>query len=458
MKVSRREFLGGSVAGSALLLGGCTTPYGHDSSYLTGLIRPENQNTVFHWVDIAIQQVRDQRVAPPRAAYNFAAPMVAGFLAANAITQDYEEPFGVGTGNPKADAEVAYGTAFTIAAAEVFQQPFAIERMAFRNRFPDGEAKSLGIDIGEKVAEHILDLRTNDGSEPSKANFYLDRYQRRTDSLRWRPSGPFYSASPGPAFGTFDRGLFPGHGKIKPWTMKTSDQFRVKNFYDPRSPEFAREYDMVRRWGGADSTIRTPDESEIALFWEDGPWGVTPPGHFLCIAMQVLQDRDLSFIEMARAFALLGMTQADASISAWDSKYHHDVVRPENAIRVRTEKFQNTDPRMIEQSNWNSYIPTPPFPSYTSGHSTFGAAGAEMTALIYGSDNVSFSGQAMDTVLWPTLKGVTRSWTSLSQAAEENGMSRIYGGVHWELDHTQAMLAGRGIARQAFENTFPRKA
>lgn len=458
MDMSRRAFVCSGLAGTALLSSGCASPYGTEASYLTGVVRPENRNPVFHWTDIAMQQVRDQRVAPPRAAYNFALPMAAGFLAANAIEQKYREPYGVGAADPDADPQVAYGVAFGIAAAEAFQQPFVFERMDFMNLFPDGESKSRGVEVGERVARRVLDMRTNDGAEPSRVNYYLDRYQRRADVMRWRPTGPFYSAIPGPAFGTFDRGLFPGHGQIKPWTMNGNAQFRADAFYDPRSPEFAREFDMIRRLGGADSAIRTADQSEIAMFWEDGPWGATPPGHFLCIAMQVLQNRGLSFIETARAFALLGITQCDASISAWDSKYHHDILRPESAIRVRAEKLGNQDPRVALQPDWNSYIPTPPFPSYTSGHSTFGAAGAEMTALIYGSDDVAFSGGAMDTVLWPTLKGVTRRWTSLSQAAEENGLSRLYGGVHWERDHTEAMRAGRGIARHAFANTFPRKA
>ena len=134
-------------------------------------------------------------------------------------------------------------------------------------------------------------MRTDDGSEPSEVNYYLGRYERRTDSLRWRPTGPFYSARPGPAFASFDRCLYPGHGYITPWTMTSGSQFRAPDFHDPASPVFAEEFDTIRRLGGADSAIRTADQSEIALFWEDGPWGITPPGHFIYIAMQLLQDR-----------------------------------------------------------------------------------------------------------------------------------------------------------------------
>ena len=232
----------------------------------------------------------------------------------------------------------------------------------------------------------------------------------------------------------------------------------MSDFYEPESPEFAEEFDTIRRLGGADSPVRTADESEIALFWEDGPRGITPPGHFLYIAMQLLQGRGFSFIELARAFSLIGMTQCDASICAWDNKYHYDILRPESAIRARAPALDNPDPRVVRQPGWRSYIPTPEFPAYTSGHSTFGAAGAEMIALILSRDDIAFSGRSPDEVLWPQLQGVTRHWTSLSDMADENGMSRIYGGVHWDIDNTEALKAGRSIARQAFRSTFPARA
>ena len=464
MRHSRRHFLAaGAAAVSAGALTGCIAPpraatYGHPACYATQIVKPENLNTVFRWTDVALQQVRDQRVLAPRAAYNLGLATAAGFLAANGIVRAYDEPFGVGPGPDGADPEVAYGVAFAAAAAEAFQQPFLFDRMAFLEGIPGSEAKSLGVDWGRAVGRHVIRMRVDDGAEPSEVNYYLGRYRKRDDALRWLPTAPFYGARPGPAFGSFARGLYPGQGQIKPWTMRSGSQFRAVGFHDPASPDFAEEFDMIRRLGGMDSALRTPDEAEIALFWEDGPWGVTPPGHFVCIAMQVLQDRDLSFIEMARAFALIGMTQCDASISAWDSKYHYDIVRPESAIRVRAPEFRNGDPRVAPDPGWLSYIPTPEFPAYTSGHSTFGAAAAELIALVYGRDDVAFSGGSPDAVLWPQLNGVTRHWTSLSHVAEENGMSRLYGGVHWEVDHTAGMKAGRAIARQAFHTTFPARA
>jgi len=460
MQLSRRKVLAGSAAGLAAAgLSGCATAsFGSRSSYLTNIVEPQNHNTVYHWVDIVMQQVRDQRVAPPRAAYNFAGPMVAGFAAANAIIGRYHMPYDFGEAPAGADPEVAYGTAFATAASECFQQPFLWERRAFKSKFADGEAKSLGVKWGRHVGLAINKMRTRDGAEPNKVNYYLGRYPRREDALKWTPTGPSYSANPGPGVESYARGLFPGHGKIKPWTMTSSSQFRVPEFHDPRSPEFAAEFDLVRRLGGKDSTERTEDQAEIALFWEDGPWGITPPGHFLYIALQVMQDRGFDFLDQARNFALLGATQADASINAWDNKYTYDIIRPETAICFRCSEFGSSDPRIVEQSNWESYIPTPNFPAYTSGHSTFGAVGGEMIKLLIGTDRVNFSHESPDQVLWPTLTGKARHFTSIDQAVHENGWSRLYGGVHWLADHEQADQAGRAIARHAFQTMFNRKA
>lgn len=215
--------------------------------------------------------------------------------------------------------------------------------------------------------------RTNDGAEPSKVNFYLKRYPRRRDALRWRPTAPMFdSGGTEPAFReTYHRGLLPGFGHVKPWAMRSASQFLAPDFLDPASPEFAHEYAMVKEIGASDSTSRTPDQTQIAFFWEDGPWGVSPPGHFVIIAMQLYQHLGLSLVDQARAMALTSMAMADAAIATWNSKYTHDIIRPETAIRYRAPKFHNSDPRVSLRRSWKSLIPTPPFPSYTSGHSAF---------------------------------------------------------------------------------------
>ncbi len=131
MNQSRRQFLAAAAASaSTLSLAGCiapmVAPHGHRSSYTSQILKSKKQNTVFHWADAAMQQVRDQRVLTPRAAYNYGLAMAAGFLAANGIVQAYDDPFGIGAGPRGADPEVAYGVAFSIAAAEAFQKALPV--------------------------------------------------------------------------------------------------------------------------------------------------------------------------------------------------------------------------------------------------------------------------------------------------------------------------------------------
>ena len=137
------------------MLSGCVTHFESRQSYASQIINSDELDTVEYWVDVILQQTRDQRVAPPRAAYNFAMPMAAGFLAANGITGLYEDPYGLGDGPKNANVEIAYGVAFGICAAEVFQQPFLIERNKFVRSFPDGEAKTQAIEWGKKVGKAI---------------------------------------------------------------------------------------------------------------------------------------------------------------------------------------------------------------------------------------------------------------------------------------------------------------
>lgn len=438
-------------------LSGCAHQYGEKMSYLSPVIDAPNYDATMYWMDMSMQSVRDQSLPPPLAARALSLGPVAGFLAANGVTGEFDSHFDLGAAPAGADAHIAYGVAFSVAAAEAFQQPFIMERKRFLDKFADNEAKSLSVAWGEKVGKFIVQNRTNDGAEPSKANYYLGRYNRRSDALRWRPTGPFYSTRPGPAFNSFSRGLVPGMGQVTPWTMQSNSQFRVADFPDPMSAEFANQYHEVKSLGGKDSQERTADQAQIAVFWEDGPWGITPPGHFIKIGLQVLQHQPWSFTQRARAAALLTMTQLDAAVSTWDSKYYHDIVRPETMIRMRADSLSHADKRVSQQRNWQSLIPTPGFPAYTSGHSCFGAAGIRLTQLLSGTDEVKMSLKSPDLVLWPQLRDVTRHYTKLSQMEWENGMSRIYGGVHWQHDNEAGLRAGHQIAEQAFASMFPKR-
>lgn len=463
MKYSRRQILDRLAFGSAMIamplgsLTGCSAMAPSKQSYLSAAIKPHNRSTVFRWTDIMLQAIRNQSFTPPPATRVFAMAHAAGFLAVNGIQNKYNTPFNIQSGPSDADPEVAYASAFSSALSEGMQSSFIFDRNRFLSEYENSDSKAEAINYGRYAANIIIKSRVNDGAEPNKSNFYLGRYPRRDDVLKWSPTGPFYEAEDGPFLGTFNRGLVPGWGAQKPWVMKSKKSFLANDFLDPASPEFARQYNEVLEIGASDSKIRTKDQTEIAFFWEDGPRGVTPPGHWLLVAMNIIQDMNLPLIEQARLFALMSLSQADAAITTWDSKYTHDIVRPETFIRFRSDKVNNPRIRGKGRSNWRSLIFTPDFPAYTSGHSTFSGVSARMIANFIGKDNVVFSATAPDLVNWPKqLEGVRRSWKSIWEAAEENGASRIYGGVHWDADNVEGLRVGKNLADYIFVNAFSR--
>src|SRR5262249_36029036 len=132
---------------------------------------------------------------------------------------------------------------------------------------------------------------------------------------------------------------------------------------------------------------------------------------------------------------------ADAGIVCWDCKYHFRYWRPVTAIR---EADRDGNPDTFRDARWQSLLTTPPFPSYTSGHSTFSGAAATLLAKFFGSDDVRF------TVGSDGIPGTRRAYKSFSHAAHEAGRSRIYGGIHYECDNREGLALGRAVAEEVF--------
>ncbi len=307
---------------------------------------------------------------------------------------------------------------------------FDARRIASLAAIPDGPGESAGLAWGEQVAAAILALRADDGFDAAPV------YEVPQGAGWWAPTPPAF----GPA-------LLPGWGLVTPWAMTSGAQFRHGPPPAPNSSEYSRAFNEVKRTGRSNSPVRTADQTQIAFFWEDGPGTYTPPGHWHEIAQNISRARGLSLLENARLFGLLGIAVADAAIVSWDHKFAYHHWRPITAIRRADE---DGNPATAADPAWESLIPTPPFPAYTSGHSTFSGAASRVLALYFGTDAVAFTDDA-DPARWPEqLTGVSRSFTSLSQAAEEAGQSRIYGGIHWQYDNEVGLESGRELAEHVF--------
>ncbi len=148
---------------------------------------------------------------------------------------------------------------------------------------------------------------------------------------------------------------------------------------------------------------------------------------------------------------MMNVAMADGAIMCWDAKYEYEYWRPVTGIHRAGE---DGNPLTAPDPGWQPLADilappnTPPFPAYTSGHSTFGAAAAEIMREFWGTDRIEFTCGSDD------LPGVFRDFTSLSQAAQENADSRVYLGVHWDFDATYGISSGTVLGDYVFNNFF----
>jgi membrane-associated phospholipid phosphatase len=156
---------------------------------------------------------------------------------------------------------------------------------------------------------------------------------------------------------------------------------------------------------------------------------MTPGGHWLAITQLFLTQHNASFYESLKTYALTSLSLYEAFISCWEAKYHYIYVRPETVISAKLDK------------QWHPLLITPPFPSYTSGHSTVSAAAAEVLTGIFG-DNQNFTDTTEKEYGLPV-----RSFTSFRQAAGEASMSRVYAGIHYRFDCEKGNEQGKKVGQ-----------
>jgi hypothetical protein len=386
-------------------------------------------DVVTDWNAVLIDAVRTDRTNPPRMTRHSALVHVAVYDAVVGLVGGYEPYFvasSAPTGaSPEAAAAAAAHRVLTIvypAQTATFDAALA----ASLGAIPDGPAEEDGVDWGVFVADEILNLRAADGSATTVT------YETPAGANWWIPTPPAFAPA-----------LLPNWPLVTPWCMTHGAQFRQPAPPPLTSGQYTAAFREVQILGDVDSATRTAEQSEIALFWNDGAGTNTPPGHWQEIAQTIAQAQGNSLVDNARLFALLTIAQADAAIVSWDNKYHWDHWRPYTGI---VEAASDGNPGTSPDASFSSFIATPPFPAYTSGHSTFSGSSARILAHFFGTDAISFSAAS------DGLPGVTRSFESLSQAAEEAGQSRIYGGIHWQYDNQGGLASGRALGDLVFFN------
>ncbi len=396
---------------------------------LLGIAGAARADVVLDWNEVLLDAIRVDKTPPPKAARAMACVNVSIFDAVNGILGGFTpyhvtDPAPAGA-SPEA-AAIAAAHRGLVALYPAQQATFDAAKAASLAAIPDGPAKTAGIAWGEQVADAILELRADDHSGA------IDPWESPLGGGWWLATPPAFAPP-----------LLPNWPRVTPWAMASTTEFRPAAPPAPNDAEYAAAFREVKRLGRVNSPSRTADQTQIALFWADGGGTETPPGHWITIAGGISRDRGLSLAENARLFALLSITVADAAIVSWDVKYAYNNWRPVTGIQ---HADQDGNPDTDADASWLPLIATPPFPSYSSGHSTFSGSSSRLLAHFFGTDDIAFS------TVSDGLPGVTRSFTSFSQAAEEAGQSRIYGGIHWQFDNTAGLESGRSLADHVFFN------
>jgi membrane-associated phospholipid phosphatase len=377
-------------------------------------------DAVVGWNQAALEAIKTDKTSPPVASRNLAILETAVFDAVNGLTAFYNA-YRVDQGiDPGASVEAAAAEAAYRVLTELYPtQKATFDGLlnSFLQDLPTGEFVDKGLAYGKAVAEAALAARSNDGSKT------VVPYTVSSEIGKWQPTG--LATAP----------LLPQWGKVTPFALASGSQFRPDAPAALTSTEYAADFNFTKDLGSVNSTTRTADQTEIAKFWADGAGTYTPPGHWNSIASQLLSQNNATLVESARTLGLLNIALADAAIACWDAKYTYDAWRPVTAIRQAN--LDGNDATTVD-ATWQSLITTPPFPEYTSGHSTFSAAAATVLSELMG-DKVSFSTSSIG------LPGITRSYTSFQQAAQEAGISRIYGGIHFMLANTNGLHCGEDI-------------
>ncbi|CAF5098628.1 unnamed protein product, partial [Rotaria sp. Silwood1] len=201
--------------------------------------------------------------------------------------------------------------------------------------------------------------------------------------------------------------LSPQWGSVTPFVIETGSQFRASNIVGDTVPKrrqyldsekYVNDYDEVVSLGTRTSQDRTVDQTEIGIFWgyDCAPKVGVPPRLYNQIVRVIAIQKNKKLEENARLFALVNYAMADAGISAWETKYYYGFWRPIYGIRQgtrRTPAIPNWLPLGASADGTGENF-TPPFPSYVSGHSTFGSATFEMLRLFYKTDQVHFEFQS----------------------------------------------------------------
>ena len=413
-----------------------------------------------------------EQLGPGRSSRAMAIVHIAMFDTINAVLGRYESYTRVHVQH----LPVSLHAAISQAARDTLVALYPSQTASFDSRLAedllqvgDGRKRTNGIELGHRVAAALLALRANDGSQVPEPHVGVDYFTSNLPG-HWRQD----------PISLIPIALGAHWGECRPFVLQSTRQFRAPRPPALTSNAYTVAYNEVKNFGGDGihtPTQRNPEQTFIGIYWAyDGtPSLCAPPRLYNQIAVQIADQTRLNPVELAHLLTLVNVAMADSAMTVWESKYHWDYWRPVTGIRESdpgtgptgtgdgnpaTAGDVNFMPLGAPASNSQNFNFTPPFPAYPSGHAGIGGALFQTLRRFYGTDHLGF------TFVSDEFNGVTkgndgqvrpympRSFSTLSQAAEENGQSRIYLGIHWSFDKTEGIKQGQHVANYVFDHSF----
>ena len=369
-------------------------------------------------------EITSKHPATPIAVRTMAIVQVSVFEAANAITGRYPPYRAKLTPTPGASVDAAVAAATRTALAKLMppthQAAIDADYEAALKAVPDGPAKTAGIAAGEQAAAAVVTMCADDGVNAA-------------DTYRPHAAPGVYAPTILPAV--------PHWGKRRPWVMTRGDQFRPGPPPALTSETWTRDYNEIKALGAKNSTVRTPEQTAIAKFWE-----ATLPNVYWPVARSVASQAGRDVTDNARFFAVAAMAMDDALIAVFDAKYHYNFWRPITAIRNGHDGNDAT----TREPGWTPFIDTPMHPEYPCAHCIVSSSlGAVLAAEIGTAPSPKLSSSST------TAQNAVRTWATVDDFTQEVAVARIYDGVYYRNSTVVGSQMGKKIGEMAVQ-AFPK--
>jgi hypothetical protein len=388
-------------------------------------------DAVTDWNTTASTAIVTNAGQPPAvSALSYAIVQGAVYDAVNAIAGGYQPYLARPDANPWDSKEAAAATA----AFKMLAWLFPGQLVALQSTYdayiaalpdePDG-SRAGGVAVGEEAAAAMIAARTNDGRGGGPGTLV------GTVPGVWRPTIPFFAQDPAPWV-----------GEVRPFLLPDAEMVRSDGPNALSSAAYAEDLNEVKQMGSRNSTARTDDQTEAAIWWQGNGafWNGVTRG--------ISAERGLDIVQNARLFAMEDLAAADGFIGCYKDKYYWKFWRPVTAIR---EADTDGNPATEADPNWTPLfdpstpqfgttpLSTPPFPDHPSAHSCASSAIVHSMQEFFGTDKVGFSS------LSPRTR-TTRSFERLSDALKEVIDARVWGGIHFRTADVQGSVLGKKVA------------